>query len=342
VLLDEKTWHPRYSTAEPIEYIGAPMPTNIERAMDAALARIGLPRRGAVRAWRPLAEAMRNREPAFVLAHNGPSLPRLLHEQPHTIVLYAHNDLLRTVGAAEARRALGSVAAIVCVSADLADVTASRLPAEFADRIHVVPNGVDTEQFSPAIGRRTNKRLRAIFVGRALPEKGPDVLLNAARRLQRDDLEVLVVGSAGFAREAPLTPYERSLRRLAADVPHVRFEPFVDRERLPGLLREADIFVAPSRWREPSGLSVGEALATGLPVIASHVGGIPEVTGDAAVLVEPGDPVLLADALEHFANDHAARNRYACKARAHALTHSWHESWAVLRETLERIEGGAS
>ncbi|WP_308220562.1 glycosyltransferase family 4 protein [Humibacter sp. RRB41] len=317
------------------------MPTKIERGMDAGLARIGLPRRGAVRAWRPLAEAMRDREPAFVLAHNGPTLPRLLRDQPHTTVLYAHNDLLRTVGTAEARRGLGAVGAIVCVSADLAEVMASRLPAEFIDRIHVVPNGVDTKQFSPASRVRTNERLRVMFVGRTLPEKGPHVLLEAARRLQRDDLEVLIVGSGGFAREAPLTPYERSLRRLAADIPHARFEPFVDRERLPGLLREADIFVAPSRWREPSGLTVGEALATGLPVIASRVGGIAEVTGDAAVLVDPDNPQALADALEHFADDPAARDRHARAAREHALAHSWRESWAALRETLESLEDGA-
>nr|WP_274636854.1 glycosyltransferase family 4 protein [Microbacterium bovistercoris] len=338
VLLDESTWRPRYPSAEVIEYRGAPMPTTIERAADAGLARLGVPRRAAVRAWRPLAEAMRDHDAAFVLAHNGPALPRLLRDQPHTTVLYAHNDLLRTVGASEARRALGSVAGIVCVSADLAYVMSSRLPAaEFSNRIHVVPNGVDTEQFSPVSRPRTKERLRVIFVGRTLPDKGPDVLLEAARLLQRDDLEVAIVGSDGFAREAPLTPFERSLRRIAADVPHARFEPFVDRTRLPGLLQGADVFVAPSRWREPSGLTVGEALATGLPLIASRVGGIPEVTGSAAILIDPDDPRALADALEHFADDPAARARYGHAARAHALTHSWRESWAALRGVLEHL-----
>lgn len=342
VLLDRSTWQPRYPTAEAIEYAGAPMPSNIERAADAGLARLGLARRAAARAWRPLAASLRERESSFVLAHNGPVLPGLLKDQDHTIVLYAHNDLLRTVGAAEARRELGPAAAIVCVSADLADVTASRLPSEFAGRIHVVPNGVDTEQFSPATAPRGDGRLRVVFVGRTLHDKGPDVLLEAARRLHREDLEVVIVGSSGFAREAPLTSYERSLRRLAADVPHASFEPFVDRTRLPGLLRDADVFVAPSRWREPSGLTIGEALASGLPVIASRTGGIPEVTGDAAILVAPDDPQALADALAHLADDPAARESYGRQGRAHALSHSWSESWASLRAVLEAIDGSAS
>jgi glycosyltransferase involved in cell wall biosynthesis len=224
------------------------------------------------------------------------------------------------------------------MSADLAEVTTSRLPAEFADRIHVVPNGVDTDQFAPVHKPSTNDRLRVTFVGRALPDKGPDVLLEAAHRLNRDDLEVVIARSAGFSRQAPLTSYERSLRRLAADVPHVSFEPFVDRSRVPDLLRQADVFAVSSRWRDPSPLTVGEAFATGLPLIASRIGGIPEVTGDAAVLIDPNDPQALADALAHLADDAAARERYARAARERALTHSWRESWAALRGVLESLE----
>ena len=61
--------------------------------------------------------------------------------------------------------------------------------------------------------------------------------------------------------------------------PNVKFVPFVDRSALPSLLRTADVLVVPSRWAEPSGLTVGEGLATGLPVIASLVGGSRKCSG---------------------------------------------------------------
>ena len=154
-----------------------------------------------------------------------------------------------------------------------------------------------------------------------IEEKGPDVLIRAAGLLRRPDLEVLLIGSQGFARDAPLSPYEQHLRRLAAEAAtasgsDIRFEPFVDRIALPDLLRSADVLVVPSRWDEPSGSTAAEGLATGLPVIASRVGGLPDVVGSAGILVAPDDPAALADALATLADDADARQAKARMARA--------------------------
>jgi glycosyltransferase involved in cell wall biosynthesis len=339
VLLDESTFHPRYDTAGAIEYrSGGPLPTRAERMLDAGRAALGRPRTAADRALRPLAAALRDEEPSVVLAHNLPFLPPLLRGQPHRVVLYAHNELLRTVGRPEARRLLDPVSAVVCVSRHLADSYAAQLPAGLRDRVFAVHNGVDPHQFHPAMpGSEERRRLRVMFVGRVIHDKGADVLLSAARRLGRDDVEVVIVGSSGFARDAPLTAYERTLRRLAAAVPHAVFEPFVDRARLPGLLRTADVFVAPSRWPEPFGNTVAEALATGLPVIASRVGGIPEVTEDAAILVPPDDPDALAAAIAGLADDPALRQSLGAAARGRAGRLTWQHSWRGLRQVLESV-----
>lgn len=338
VLVDAATYHPRYDSAAAIEYAAAPSPAFSARVADALGARLGLPRRGAVRAYAPMVARLADESPCIVLAHNAPVLPQMLASSPHEVVLYAHNDILRSVGPSEARRALASVAAIVCVSADLADVTASRLPRELAARVHVVDNGVDTAQFSPpVVPRAGGGRLRILFVGRTISDKGPDVLLRALRHV-RGDVEVQIVGSYGFSRDAPLSAFERSLRDLAAaESAPVTFEPFVERRRLPDLLRAADVFVAPSRWREPSGLTIGEAMATGLPVIASDVGGIPEVLGDAGVLIPPDDPMRLADAITHMVQDHAARHEYGLRARTRALGRDWRHSWRQLRDVVDAI-----
>ncbi|WP_454112041.1 glycosyltransferase family 4 protein [Microbacterium aurum] len=336
VLVDADTYRPRYSTASAIEYLAAAPPSRAARARDVLAGRLGLPRMDAARVYAPLVAALEPVPPSVVIAHNAPVLPRLLERTAHRTVLYAHNDILRTVTRAEARRSLDGVAAIVCVSADLADVTADRLPPMLAGRVRVVDNGVDTRQFTPPVVASPGDRLRVLFVGRTIADKGPDVLLQAALLLDRDDLEVHIVGSYGFARDAALSRYEEGLRRQAADlrVPVV-FEPFVDRALLPDLLRTADVFVAPSRWREPSGLTIGEALATGLPVIASRVGGIPEVLGDTGILVPPDNPAALAEAIAHLADDHAARARLARAARARAEARDWSHSWGQLRAVLD-------
>ena len=348
VVLDRSTMRPRYTSAAVIEYAGAPMPTRRERVADLARGWIGLSRAAVGRFYAPVADAIRPREPAFVLAHNAPVLPWLLRETDHRVLLYAHNDLLRTYTRRESGRVLDGVAAVVCVGDALAERTRASLPRRIADRVRVVPNGVDSERFTPLAdgGREVSgirrTKLRIVFVGRMISEKGPDVLIRAAQRLRRPDFEYVLIGSQGFARDASLSPYEHELRRLAdeataASGAEIRFEPFVDRTALPGLLRGADMLVVPSRWAEPSGLTAMEGLATGLPVIASRVGGLPHLVGSAGVLVEPDDPDALATTIAALADDPEERRRASIRARHHAVAHDWSWAWSNLRRVLEEI-----
>lgn len=338
VLVGENTYRPRYDSASVVDFADVAPPSRRERLVDAVLARLGLPRRAAARYFQPQADALEGQEPAIVLAHNAPALPRLLKMSPHRVVLYAHNDILRTMTRTEAGRSLDSVAAIVCVSESLAEQTRDHLPRSLANRVHVVGNGVDCSQFTPRVAEAADEPLRVIFVGRMIPEKGPDILLRAAALLERDNIEIVLVGSRGFDRQAALSPYEQQLRDLArlCRVP-VRFEPFVSRKELPALLRGADMMVVPSRWREPSGLTVGEGLASGLPIIAHRVGGIPEVLGSAGILIDNDDPNGLASAISTLAENPALRNRMALDARHHAEAHDWSWAWSRLRTVLSTI-----
>ena len=108
-----------------------------------ARGRLGLPRSAVARYYGPAVDAVMGRPPSVVLAHNAPVVPWLLRDSPHRVVLYAHNDLLRTFSRSESARMLGDVAAIVCVSESLADRTRRQLPEQLARRVHVVRNGVD-------------------------------------------------------------------------------------------------------------------------------------------------------------------------------------------------------
>jgi len=340
VLLDGLSMHPRYESAAAIEYTGAPYPRRWERIADALAARAGLPRRSTIAAYQPLARAIKESDnEAIVVAHNAPVLAGLLRERPGPAILYAHNDILRTVSRREAAHQLGGVASVVCVSEYLAEQIAARLPAHLAARVRVVENGVDTDQFSPAQAPTTSSaRLRVLFLGRTIAEKGPDLLLAAARRLARDDIEFVIVGSYGFDRNAPLSTFESDLRKEAeSSGAHVRFEPFVDRFALPALLRTADIFVAPSRWPEPSGLTLGEAMATGLPVITSRAGGIPEVVGNVGILIAPGDSAALASAIALLADSPSHRTALGQEARKRAIANNWSRSWRQFEAVLNEI-----
>jgi glycosyltransferase involved in cell wall biosynthesis len=286
-----------------------------------------------------MVDALRGVPAGIVIAHNAPILPAMLATTAHTPVYYAHNDLPRGMSRSEASRSLDPAAAVIAVSADLADRIGSRVSLSVAARIRVVENGVDTMTFQPG-GAPRAAALRVMFVGRIVADKGPDVLLRAARLLGRGDVEIVMVGSQGFDAGAELSPYERELRALAASVPGpVTFQPFVDRAALPALLQAADIFVAPSRWAEPSGLTVGEAMATGLPVIASDAGGIPSVLGDAGTLVPAGDEAALAAALGSLLDDSSRRVSLGGAARRRAESRSWARSWAQLRGALDELAG---
>nr|WP_281360186.1 glycosyltransferase family 4 protein [Isoptericola halotolerans] len=178
--------------------------------------------------------------------------------------------------------------------------------------------------------------MRIVFVGRTIPDKGPAVLLDAVETLDRDDVHVTVVGSAGFSATDPLTPYERRLRATAGRLGgRATVRPFVPRTEVPGLLASADVVVVPSVWPDPCPLTVLEGMAAGAALVASDVGGIPETVADAGTLVAPGDTAALASALGHLADDPVALATARRKARSHAEARDWSVVASELAAVLE-------
>jgi glycosyltransferase involved in cell wall biosynthesis len=340
VAVDRSTMSPRYGSAAVIEYTGAPRPSRRDRYTDVLSGLAGRPRSALARYYEPVATAVRGHGPGVVVAHNAPILPWLLRDADYPTILFVHNELLRTYSRGEAARVLGRADLIVCVSPWLAEKMASRLPRGVADRIRVVPNGVDTDRFAPTHRSSGSQpgHLRVLFVGRTIELKGPDVLVRAMGRLDRDDIDVRIVGSHGFARGFPLTPYERRLREVAASSrSEITFEPFIDRHALPGVYAAADVLVVPSVRSEASGLTAGEGMASGLAVVASRVGGLPGVIGEAGVLVPPGDPDALAGAISELADGRARLRSLQAAARARAISRDWNWAWTKFRAVLEEL-----
>lgn len=335
VLVASGTYPERHDSADAIEYAQAPWPSRTSRYLD----RLGgavLHRRFKTRArLRPMVAEQREWPPSVVLAHNQVELVGLTDSRRHRPVLYAHNELLRSYLRPEAGHALDRAEHVVCVSEFLAELTTARLPRRLRGRVTTVHNGVDCERFRPAGTSPDDGVIRVLFVGRVVRDKGADVLLEALAQLGRPDVSTTVVGSAGFAPESPLTDHERELRQVAQRVAGpVTFMPFTPRAGVADLLRRHHVLVVPSRWREPATLTVGEGLASGLPVVASRVGGIPEMVAHPELLVPPDDPRALATTLEWLATDHEARARLGRESRAHALEHDWRATWRKLASVL--------
>lgn len=335
VVVAQGTYPDRYRSAEVVEYRPTTRPFGSGRRLDLLGGTVLLPRPNIGRAWRATLAGQESWPDAYVFGHNAPQLIRYVDTSHHRAVLYAHNELLRSYSKWEAARTLARAERIISVSDDLAERTAHQLPAALAARIRVVGNGVDADLFRPAAKRPESDVMRVLFLGRTIATKGPDVLLQALAQAKRSDIQAVIVGSGGFDPTAPLTEYERSLRQIADGItPAPQFVPFIPRSDVPDLYRSADVAVVPSRWPDPCPLTLGEAAASGLPVVASRIGGIPQWLGNAGVLVRPGDVAALAEVLVGLASDPAERSRLGQVAREHALAHDWRWTRSELEKAL--------
>jgi glycosyltransferase involved in cell wall biosynthesis len=309
------------------------------RADLAAIARL----RRLLRAWRPdvvHAHGMR----AGALAALALALIRpAVHQARPALVVTVHNApaaggvtgaIYRVLERIVARRA----DSVLCVSPDLeermaaagarrvgrAPVPAFAVPAPAATSPVVSPLAVNrpaaedpaadvsAETFAAVLGVGPGRPV-VLAVGRLAPQKGFGILLEAAARWGdiQPPPQVVIVGEGPL--EAELTS---QAARLRVDVVFAG-----QRGDVPALLAGAAVFVLPSRW-EGQPFVLQEALAAGVPVVATRVGGTPHLTGeDAALLVPPADPAALADAVRAVLTDPglAARLRKAAEERAQAL-----------------------
>jgi glycosyltransferase involved in cell wall biosynthesis len=211
----------------------------------------------------------------------------------------------------------------------------SALPG-FFDNTHVVYNGADGKKFFRA--ERERKAVpEVIWTGRLVPFKGVHVLLDAMRTLEKRGVRVSckIVGGAGFG-DSKLTRYVRRLKRIRPS--NTAFVGYMVGDALAGLLRSADIFCCPSIWNDPFPLAPLEAMATGLPVVATNRGGLPEALAHGGgVLVPANDVAGLAAALQRLAEDEGYRKELADAAHASFRDHFL---WSIIREQYQRVVRG--
>jgi glycosyltransferase involved in cell wall biosynthesis len=241
------------------------------------------------------------------------------------IVLHMECEWLTQLDRAMIERRLEDVDLILGCSEYIAGKIRQRFP-RFASRCHAVFNGVDAEHFGE---QESDSKIqgdgvkRLLFVGRVSPEKGVHILLDAFRKVVEHcpQVQLDIVGPAGAApieymvlisddeKVSDLASFYGRYRRgdylaqleervFPSIAEQVNFVGSVPQPDLTSFYRQADILVNPS-LTEAFGMSLIEAMASGVPVVASRVGGMTEIIGNsgAGILLESGDATALADAL---------------------------------------------
>jgi len=237
-----------------------------------------------------------------------------------------------------ARDSLRAADLVIANSRSLKRTLAKRFP-ESAAKLRIVWLGVDTARFAPAgeDERRDGRAFRLLFAGRLIPRKGLPVLLKAikiARAKSGRRLRLIVAG--GAQRKG----YAAKMRRLARKLGvRAQFLGTVPHRRIHRVFRDADAFVCPSQKHEAFGLVNVEAMASGLPVIASGIGGIGEIVKDGQngyLIRDYRRPRAFADAIVKLAGDPARLREMRRRARHDCLQRF---TWAATANRLGRLYG---
>lgn len=226
---------------------------------------------------------------------------------------------------------LGSADALLCVSR----AEASLLQPPRPERVRIVPNGVEPEPFAAARGDALRKRLglqgpAALFVGRMASNKGLATLLEAW---------VLVPGATLLlAGDGHLLPVLRARARELGLEERVRFLGALSDEELREAYAACDVAVLPSEY-EAFGIVLLEAMAAGKPVVATRVGGVPEVVeeGKTGLLVPPGDARALAQAVAELLNDGKRAGAMGLEGQRRVRERY---TWLGIVERVERVYQG--
>jgi glycosyltransferase involved in cell wall biosynthesis len=178
----------------------------------------------------------------------------------------------------------------------------------FSSNIHVISSGVDTKKFTPKVLVETeSKPVKILMTGRTNDYlKGFWTVKDALKILweKRQDFELLV--TAAFD--------------LEFDEPYIKNLGWLTPEEVQKVYHQGQINLVPSIWVEPFGITAVEAMASGLPVIASNMGGpaISTIDNETGILVEPGNAVKLAEAINRLLDNPELRKKMGAAARKRA------------------------
>jgi phosphatidylinositol alpha-mannosyltransferase len=290
--------------------------------------------------WRRIRRTLEVFEPDVVHAHEpfSPStsmMSVLATDAPVVATFHAYHDRSRLLEAAAPL--LRNVARRIDAAVAVSRAAGRFVTPVFPEGVEIVPNGVDVERFAqpgpPAAGLPDGRIL--LWVGRLDPQKGFPIMVGAFGRLATEypDLSLVVAGDGRDRHAADmLTEDDRARVLMLGSVPNVE---------LPTYLAAADVFASPATGHESFGIVLVEALAAGVPVVATDIPGYREVIRDGVdgLLVPPSDAAALASAIRRALVEPDLASALAHAGRARAREFSWDVVVPRIEAIYERVAG---
>ena len=219
----------------------------------------------------------------------------------------------------------------------------SRFLGKYRDKIVVIQNGINIDEFDIDYSKEECRKKLSLpldgkillFLGTLSPHKGPDVLLKAMPKILKNipDAKLVFVGSGEIRKKL-----ERICKKISVEK-YVEFVGFVgDTFKKALYYKSADVFVLPS-FLEIFGIVNLEAMACGIPIVASKVGGIPEIVkdGENGLLVPPRDSEALADAIIYLLENEDIREKMGKNGRKKGENYSWERIAEETEKVYEEV-----
>lgn len=271
--------------------------------------------------------------PQALVLHNLPWAGKELRRRFPTahMTLYVHNKILNGVPKRTARRVLGHFDQIVCVSdfirEDLLSRSGSITTKSLRFRTILNAKRSDLEFHDAPL------KYDVVYVGRLVREKGVHVVTSGAS-LPGRRWSMAIVGGKYFLPGHEADPYVQSLRAQATQKSlDIEFTGPVSPPDVLAYLGSARVVVVPSIWDEPGALALLEAMASPAAVVASRVGGLPEMSRQGGVaFVDPDSPAQLRNAVDFLLSDEPERMRVASAGQREVAKWTWDDVYERLKE----------
>jgi glycosyltransferase involved in cell wall biosynthesis len=247
--------------------------------------------------------------------HNRPYLVKeITRGNKFPVSLFFHNDPQTMKGSKsikEREYILKKCAAIFCVSEFIKKKFLEGINENF-QKVHVLYNGVDRK-----LKRFPKKRKEVLFVGRLVIEKGVHLYVDAIKSVAHKypEWSFGLIGSLRLGDNTNKDLYsEEIIKKMKVIGPQAHFHGFKNQEFVKEKMKRASIIVIPSIWEEPFGLVAAEAMSNGACIIASKVGGIPEIIKDNGILIDNVNLKTLSSKIDFLIKDNKLRESYQRKA----------------------------
>ncbi len=220
------------------------------------------------------------------------------------------------------------------------------------NQIELLYNAIDVNEFYKTISEEEKRELRKkyeidekdtviLFIGRTIPEKGVKELISSFRNMRNiERCKLLIVGSANYG-ERVKTPYDYELEKIAEPIKDkIKFTGFIDNHDLYKIQNIADIAVVPSMFEELFGLVVVENMSSGLPLIVTNSGGMPEIVDDECAFIIDRDENLiknLKEKLDYLAENPEIREKMGAHGKERAKQFSMEKYLNNFYELMKKI-----